>query len=188
MTTPGRPRWPLLLSAAAATAGVVGGVVAARRLAGTANPHILDGLDLRADDVLLEIGSRGIGLVRALAVVEHVAVIDRSQDVVDATCRRNVAALAAGRLEVRLGDPGSLPWADGSFTAAAMHQAVLRLPDLGRALGEVHRVLRPGGRLVRRGLRLCRDHELARMLEAAGFASIDVVSRGIGQQAKAVRP
>lgn len=193
MTRPGRPRWPLWLSAAAAAAGVVGvagGVLAARPLIQTPRRRLLSALDLRAGDVLLEIGLSDDGsLARALEVVERAAAIDRSQEVVDATCRENVAELAAGRLDVRLGDADSLPWADGSFTAVAMNQVVIRLPDAARALGEVHRVLRPGGRLAyqRRGLHP-HDGEVTRMLEAAGFASVAVESRGLGQYARAVRP
>ena len=65
--------------------------------------RILDALGLRADDVLLEIGPGGGNfLARALELAGSAAAIDHSQDMVDATRRRNAAALAAGRLDVRL--------------------------------------------------------------------------------------
>jgi SAM-dependent methyltransferase len=184
----GRSRWPLWLTAAVAAAGVAGGVVVVRPLVGTPLPRILDALRLRGDDVLLEIGpDGGASIAMALEVVERAAAIDDSQEVVDAICRRNVAALAAGRLDVRLGDAASLPWPDGSFTAVAMNQVAFRQREAGRTFREVHRVLRPGGRVVRRGLRLSGDGELARMLEAAGFTSVDVQTRGLAQHASAVR-
>lgn len=224
-----RIRWPFWLSAALA-AGVVSSAVArplldavaasARRPTGRIGrmlhgpapaglppyQRVLQALDLGAEDVLLEIGPGGGSfLARALQVVESAAAIDHSQDMVDETCRRNAAALAAGRLDVRLGDAASLPWADGSFTAVVMNQVFFWLPDPGTVLAEVHRVLRQGGRLAMlgasdrpttrlvvlpyllRGMRLYGDGELTRMLEAAGFTSVDVASRGLGQYVSAVR-
>jgi SAM-dependent methyltransferase len=168
--------------------------------------RVLDALDLRGDDVLLEIGPGGGNfLARALELAGSAAAIDHSQDMVDATCRRNAAAVAASRLDVRLGDAASLPWDDGSFTAVAMNQVFFWLPDPDRVLAEVHRVLRPGGRLailgasnrpatrllvlpyLQGGMRLYDDHELARMLRSAGLTEVDVASRGLVQYARAVR-
>jgi demethylmenaquinone methyltransferase/2-methoxy-6-polyprenyl-1,4-benzoquinol methylase len=46
------------------------------------------------------------------------------------------------------GDLLALPFADGSFDAATVGFGVRNVSDLERALGELHRVLRPGGRLA----------------------------------------
>lgn len=45
-------------------------------------------------------------------------------------------------------DPRALPFADHTFHAAYLVGALHRLPDPGQALEEIHRVLRPAGRLV----------------------------------------
>lgn len=45
-------------------------------------------------------------------------------------------------------DATSLPAADGSFNAAVTVQVMEYVPDVGAALAEIHRVLRPGGRVV----------------------------------------
>jgi demethylmenaquinone methyltransferase/2-methoxy-6-polyprenyl-1,4-benzoquinol methylase len=45
------------------------------------------------------------------------------------------------------GDLLALPFSDGSFDAATVGFGVRNVEDLGRALGELRRVLRPGGRL-----------------------------------------
>ena len=45
-------------------------------------------------------------------------------------------------------DAESLPFADGSFDLVLGHAVLHHLPNLRRAFGEFHRVLRPGGRIV----------------------------------------
>lgn len=45
-------------------------------------------------------------------------------------------------------DAESLPFADRSFDLVLGHAVLHHLPDLQRAFGEFHRVLRPGGRIV----------------------------------------
>jgi ubiquinone/menaquinone biosynthesis C-methylase UbiE len=53
-------------------------------------------------------------------------------------------------LEVRTerADAESLPFADSSFDLVLGHAVLHHLPDLPRAFGEFHRVLRPGGRIA----------------------------------------
>jgi demethylmenaquinone methyltransferase/2-methoxy-6-polyprenyl-1,4-benzoquinol methylase len=46
------------------------------------------------------------------------------------------------------GDAIALPFADASFDAAAVGFGVRNVPELERALGELRRVLRPGGRVA----------------------------------------
>ena len=46
------------------------------------------------------------------------------------------------------GDLLALPFADGGFDAATVGFGVRNVADLASALGELHRVLRPGGRLA----------------------------------------
>jgi SAM-dependent methyltransferase len=52
------------------------------------------------------------------------------------------------RVDARAGDVQSLPFADGDFDCAVANWMLYHVPDLDRALGELARVLRPGGRLV----------------------------------------
>jgi SAM-dependent methyltransferase len=65
-----------------------------------------------------------------------------------------VATLAAnaGRLGLEVkaarADAESLPFADASFDLVFGHAVLHHLPDLPRAFAELHRVLRPGGRIV----------------------------------------
>jgi ubiquinone/menaquinone biosynthesis C-methylase UbiE len=58
-------------------------------------------------------------------------------------------AAAAGRsVEVVRAPAEDLPFEDGSFDTAVSTLVLCGVPDQGRALGEIRRVLRPGGRLL----------------------------------------
>lgn len=55
-------------------------------------------------------------------------------------------AHALGRtVDLRVADAQALPFADASFDTVVVTLGVCSIPDEGRAVAEVHRVLRPGG-------------------------------------------
>lgn len=70
----------------------------------------------------------------------EVVAIDQSERMVELTRERGVDA--------RVGDVCDLPFADGEFDAALAAWMLYHVSDLDLALGELARVLRPGGRLV----------------------------------------
>jgi ubiquinone/menaquinone biosynthesis C-methylase UbiE len=47
-----------------------------------------------------------------------------------------------------LGDAQALPYGDASFDAAVLITVLGEIPDQDRALSEIERVLKPGGRLI----------------------------------------
>ena len=57
-------------------------------------------------------------------------------------------ARAAGLHDLCVGDAEHLPVRDASYDAVVCNGAAHHLPDLPAALREIHRVLRPGGRVV----------------------------------------
>jgi SAM-dependent methyltransferase len=61
---------------------------------------------------------------------------------------RMVELARARGVDARVGDVQSLPFDDGSFDCALAAWVLFHVPDLDRALSELARVLRPGGRLV----------------------------------------
>ncbi len=72
--------------------------------------------------------------------------IDLSPDMLAIARRR---ALDAGRdVDLREGDAHELAFDDGSFDTVVCTFSLCNIPDTDRALGEMHRVLRPGGRLI----------------------------------------
>jgi ubiquinone/menaquinone biosynthesis C-methylase UbiE len=70
----------------------------------------------------------------------EVAATDLSPRMVELARERGVAA--------ELADVQELPFADGTFDVAVAAWMLYHVPDLDRALAELARVLRPGGRLV----------------------------------------
>jgi ubiquinone/menaquinone biosynthesis C-methylase UbiE len=59
-----------------------------------------------------------------------------------------VAEQRAKGIDARVGDVQSLPFADGEFDVAVAAWMLYHVPDLDLGLGELARVLRPGGVLV----------------------------------------
>lgn len=74
--------------------------------------------------------------------------LDRLAGMVDATRARAGDAGVADRCAVALADATALPLADGVCDGAVVVQVLEYVLDVARALTELHRVLRPGGRAV----------------------------------------
>jgi SAM-dependent methyltransferase len=91
-----------------------------------------------------------------------VVAIDQSERMVELARARGVDA--------RVGDVQELPFADASFDVAVAAWMLYHVPDLDRGIGELERVLRPGGRLV--ATTNASDH-LQEMLESAGVDDWD---------------
>ena len=64
--------------------------------------------------------------------------------------------------DLRVGELSALPVAEETFTGAVCALALSRLPEIGPAIAELARVLRPGGRLV---LSPCTSAELNRLTD-----------------------
>ena len=71
--------------------------------------------------------------------------IDASPSMMELALRR-----CAGRANVRLrlGDVAELPYEDAAFDAGVCTQVYEYVPDVRKALRELHRVMRPGGRVA----------------------------------------
>jgi ubiquinone/menaquinone biosynthesis C-methylase UbiE len=74
-------------------------------------------------------------------------VLDIQQEMLDHTMRR-AHALGISNIVPRQGDAQALPYPDGHFDAAYLVATLGEVPDKERALRELRRVLKPGGRLV----------------------------------------
>jgi SAM-dependent methyltransferase len=151
-------------------------------------------LHLQPEDIFLEIGcGGGILLDMALQSVGQAGGIDHSPDMVELARQKNVHALSEGRVEIVLGDVERLPWEEDHFTCAAGVEMLYFIDDPLKAMGELHRVLKPGGRLVLVTgaqpesklvnviyapwlvqLRFISDDDLTSMLKQAGFETVQV--------------
>lgn len=74
--------------------------------------------------------------------------LDRQPSMIDAARGRTCATSTAGRRDFVLGVATALPLADGACDGVVAVQVLEYVSDLGQAVAELHRVLRPGGTAV----------------------------------------
>lgn len=111
---------------------------------------VLDALGLRRGEHLLEAGC-GVGAPATQFAEEAGArVTGVTISAVEAEeAEKRVAELGLKhRVSIQRADYHALPFPDGHFDALTAMESLMHSSDLDKALGEFHRVLRPGGRLA----------------------------------------
>jgi SAM-dependent methyltransferase len=117
---------------------------------GVPRARLLEALAPVPEEEILEIGP-GTGYysldVAARLGGGKLAIFDIQQEFLDHTMK---AAAERGliNIEPTQGDARKLPYPDGSFDAAFLVTVLGEIPDQDAALAELHRVLKPSGRLV----------------------------------------
>lgn len=86
------------------------------------------------------LGTDGINFARAGARYTGIDLTEASIELV-----RKRFELEGLEADLRVADAESLPFADASFDLVYSHGVLHHTPDTERAIGELHRVLRPGG-------------------------------------------
>ncbi|RMG48439.1 MAG: bifunctional demethylmenaquinone methyltransferase/2-methoxy-6-polyprenyl-1,4-benzoquinol methylase UbiE [Acidobacteria bacterium] len=111
----------------------------------------IDALELSPGARLLDLAT-GTGDLALEALARHprieVVGLDPSPRMLALAAAKARRAGAAGSLRLLRGDAQALPFAAARFDAAAMAFGIRNVPDRERALREIARVLRPGGRLA----------------------------------------
>lgn len=107
-------------------------------------------LNLASGDRVLDIGC-GLGadvrsMAKIVAPTGRVIGLDASETMIAEACRRNVDSDL--RTTFHRGDAHALPYRDASFDCCRADRTFQHLPDPARALTEMIRVLKPGGRLL----------------------------------------
>jgi phosphoethanolamine N-methyltransferase len=107
---------------------------------------IVEGLDLK-DKTVLDIGCGLGGLDEVLAgeFGARVVGVDVAKLIVEMGQARIARSPLKDRIEIRLAEPGPLPFADAGFDAVFGKDAWLHIPDKAAFFAEVYRVLKPGG-------------------------------------------
>jgi SAM-dependent methyltransferase len=103
---------------------------------------LVEALSEAAPRSLLEVGCGTGELAERIQreLCARIVALDLSDRMVELSRARGVDA--------RRGDAQQLPFPDGSFDCALAAWMLYHVPDRGRALAELARVIRPGGRLV----------------------------------------
>ncbi|WP_223908571.1 class I SAM-dependent methyltransferase [Actinomyces capricornis] len=151
----------------------------------------LQAAGIRDADRVLDIGcGGGKAISRILRLTRReVAGVDHSPDAVATTLRVNRAAARSGRLRAVEGSAQAIPFPDAFFDVVTAFETIYFWPDLPAGLAEIHRVLRPGGRLLianefadrrmagswaqRLGMTVPDGEELADLVQAAGFTQVE---------------
>ena len=113
--------------------------------------HLIELLSPRSGERILEVGP-GIGIhsvpvASCLAPGGVLDVLDVQQEMLDDLMRR-AARAGVMNISARRGDAKALPYQDRVFDAAFLIGVLGEIPDEAAALRELHRVLKPSGRLV----------------------------------------
>jgi SAM-dependent methyltransferase len=111
--------------------------------------------------LILEVGPGRGELSERMARELHARVIGVDQS------ERMVALTQARGVEAVVGDVQNLPFRDGIFDCAVAAWMLYHVPDLDRALLEVRRVVRPGGRFV---AATNSEHTLRELWDLVGFS------------------
>ena len=108
-------------------------------------------LGVQSGDDVLEVGYGPGGLIRLLAQRTEAASIrgvDPSPEMRDQARRHNRSAVRTGRVQLDLGTADRTGLPDASVDRVVSVNNVAIWPDREAAVGELHRVVRPGGTVV----------------------------------------
>ncbi|UQW99490.1 class I SAM-dependent methyltransferase [Streptomyces sp. RerS4] len=155
--------------------GRVGGRLMAHGNAATER-HVVELAGPTEQEVVLVVGpGPGVGLEAAALRSAHVIGIDPS-DVMLAMARRRCASLIdRGRLRLAVATAARTGEADASVDVVISVNNLQLWPDVPAGLTELHRVLRPGGRILLAAHEKWLPTDLATLtnaLETAGFTSV----------------
>lgn len=160
-------------------------------LHGPIYPVMASALELTPEDDLLEVAcGSGVFLAEHAGPARHAAGLDLSDVQVDLARQRLAARITAGKAEIVKGDVSALPWPDERFSVVTCMGSFEAFPDPARAVAEIYRVLRRGGRAVLNiGERVAAgtqthqilsaiwvwsEDDVRRMVEQAGFSDVEI--------------
>jgi ubiquinone/menaquinone biosynthesis C-methylase UbiE len=170
------------------------GSVLLRRLLNRMNMAVVEStlarIELEPHHHVLEIGFGGgaaLALVSKHLTTGVVTGVDFSPEMVREAERHFRHEIANGRLRVQLGDIAALPFASATFDRVFTINTIYFWPNTVQGLGEIRRVLKPGGLAVialrsrenmervsftQHGFRLFSPPEVPPIMQQAGFTSV----------------
>ncbi len=98
-------------------------------------------------DIACGIGEPAITAAKLVGSEGRVTATDLADEML-ALAQQRAAELDLDNITFRQADAEAIPYPDESFDAALCRWGLMLMPDKSAALGEMRRVLRPGGRLV----------------------------------------
>jgi SAM-dependent methyltransferase len=143
----------------------------------------LEHLELQPGETVVDLGS-GAGIdaliaARAVGPDGHVIGIDMTPEML-AKATANAAAAGVDHVEFREGRLEALPVNDDTVDAITSNCVINLVPNKSKVFAEIHRVLRPGGRLVVSDVML--DGELPEIITQDVMAYVGCVSGAVQRE------
>ncbi len=116
-----------------------------------ANRAAIEALGIAPEDEILELGfgpGAAIETLAALTPGGRVYGVDKSQVMLALACKRNKAAMRAGRVVLKQGSFDKLPLPAAAVDKVLAVNVIYFWREAGAVLSEIRRVLRPGGVLA----------------------------------------
>jgi SAM-dependent methyltransferase len=111
---------------------------------------VLDGAQLSPGLQVLDLatgsGEPALTVASAVGPQGHVIATDLVEEMLD-IARENAASRNLTNMEFRAADAEQLPFSDHTFDRITCRFGIMFIPDIPRALAEMRRVLKPGGRV-----------------------------------------
>jgi len=150
-------------------------------------------LRLQPEDDVLEVGcGNGHFLKKYASRVRSVAGLDLSELSIKMAKKKHRDRMKAGTAEFVHGEASQLPWEDNKFSVVTTMGSFIAFPKPLESLNEMHRVLRPGGRVVvsiewnaedgldhtkevtEYGMWLWTEDDVRAMMQDAGFLGLSI--------------
>lgn len=133
--------------------GVLGRVVAWRLDISNrqANQWTLSLLNLQPSDQVLEVGfgsGRTLKIAASKTPLGFVSGVDSSPTMLEIARKRNAQSIMSGHMDLKLGEMESLGYPDDHFDKVFAVEVINYIADPLKGFMELHRVLRPGGRVA----------------------------------------
>ena len=123
-------------------------------------------LELEPEDEVLDVAcGSGVFLAKHAKHVRRIAGLDQSRAAIDQARVENAERVEHGTAEFVVGDVTALPWEDDTFSVVTSNDVSCYEAKAEAAIGEMYRVLKPGGRAVV-------GEDRCGMMEVAGFSRV----------------
>jgi ubiquinone/menaquinone biosynthesis C-methylase UbiE len=104
------------------------------------------GPGMKVLDLACGTGEPALSLAKAVGANGRVVATDLVPEMLE-FARQNAVSRGLNNIEFRMADAEALPFADGEFDRVTCRFGIMFFPDVPKAMSEIRRVLKPGGRI-----------------------------------------